>query len=110
VSKPKRLGLYADVQEILDAALASGGGEFTLESYGKAVHWRQRAYQFRKLFAQTLASKSKYDTLTLPRIPDGSCTVVINIVKQPGVFKPNTPGIDEDALEAAKQLLEGGPL
>ena len=89
-----RLGMYDDVRQILDAALTSGGGSFELPSHGLAVHWRQRAYKFRKLYATTLASDdsfsmSPYDRLTLPQIPDDSATVVINVREVIGTFTPN---------------------
>lgn len=89
-----RLGMYDDCRQILDAALQSGGGEFKLPTYGQAVHWRQRAYQFRKLYAQTLASDdsfsmSPYDRLTMPRIEEGTSTVVIRVREIIGEFKPN---------------------
>lgn len=93
-SQPNRLGLYDDVRQILDAAMTSGGGTFDLPSHGMAMHWRQRAYKFRKLYAQTLASDdsfsmSPYDKLTMPMIPDDSSTVVINIREVIGTFTPN---------------------
>lgn len=93
-SQPNRLGLYDDVRQILDAALASGGGSFDLPTHGLAVHWRQRAYKFRKLYAQTLASDdsfsmSPYDRLTMPQIPNDSSTVVINVREVVGTFTPN---------------------
>jgi hypothetical protein len=86
--------MYDDVRQILDAALASGGGAFELPSHGLAVHWRQRAYKFRKLYALTLASDdsfsmSPYDRLTLPQIDDDSCTVIINVREVIGTFTPN---------------------
>ena len=86
--------MYDDVRQILDAALAAGGGSFELPSHGLAVHWRQRAYKFRKLYAQTLAaddsfSMSPYDKLTMPQIPDDSSTVVINVREVIGTFTPN---------------------
>lgn len=89
-----RLGMYDDIRQILDAALTSGGGSFDLPTHGLAVHWRQRAYKFRKLYAQTLASDdsfsmSPYDKLTMPQIPDDSSTVVINIREVVGTFTPN---------------------
>lgn len=94
-----RLGMYADVRQILDAALASGGGSFELPNHGQAVHWRQRAYKFRKLYAQTLASDdsfsmSPYDKLTLPQIADDSSTVVINVREIIGQFTPNREPAD----------------
>lgn len=89
-----RLGMYDDVRQILDAALASGGGTFVLTTHGQAVHWRQRAYKFRKLYAETLSqdkslAMSPYDRLTLPMIPDDSSTVVINVREIVGTFTPN---------------------
>jgi len=88
-----RLGMYADVRQILDAALQSGGGTFDLPSHGAAVHWRQRAYKFRKLFAETMTDRetfamSPYDRLTMPQIPDDSSTVVINVREIVGTFTP----------------------
>lgn len=88
--RPNRLGMYADVRAVLDAALAANGGTFALDTHGRAVHWRQRAYKFRKLFAETTTS-SPYDALTLPVIPDESSTVVIRLVAQPGIFTPADP-------------------
>jgi len=88
---PNRLGIYTDVRQILDAALAAGGGSYTCLTHGAAVHWRQRAYKFRKLYAEVLGAKqhSVYDTLTMPRIIDGDTTVHILIRQQAGIFKPN---------------------
>jgi hypothetical protein len=119
-----RLGMYDDVRQILDAALQSGGGMFELPSHGLAVHWRQRAYKFRKLYAQTLASDdsfsmSPYDRLTLPQIADDSCTVVINVREVIGTFTPNrepseashipVPGDElfDVAADIARKIKEG---
>jgi len=93
-SKPNRLGLYDDVRAILDAAMTSGGGTFDLPDHGKAVHWRQRAYQFRKLYADILfadksTSMSPYDRLSFPKIPKESSTVVIKVREIIGTFTPN---------------------
>lgn len=121
-----RLGMYDDVRQILDAAMQSGGGTFDLPSYGQAVHWRQRAYSFRKLYAETLArdkslAMSPYDRLTLPRIEEGSCTVVIRVREIIGTFTPNRepsapvemPVIGDDLMDVAKsiaQKIKGGEL
>jgi len=86
--RPNRLGMYEDVRKILDAALEAGGGEVELKSYGAAVHWRQRAYKFRKLFADTVSARSPYDRLTLLKIPEGTSIVSIRIKEQPAVFRP----------------------
>lgn len=108
MTKSNRLGMYADCRKVLDAALAAGGGEYECPDHGAAVHWRQRAYRFRKLYATTLGEKaeSPYDILVMPRIPDDSGTVRIVVRQQAGVFRPlegGTPftpkGVDE--LEAA---------
>jgi hypothetical protein len=125
-SQPNRLGLYDDVRQILDAALSSGGGTFDLPTHGLAVHWRQRAYKFRKLYAQTLASDdsfsmSPYDKLTMPQIPDDSSTVVINVREVVGKFTPNrepytptdipVPGDDLfDIAKGIREKIKGGGL
>lgn len=104
--KPNRLGRYLDVQAILDAALAAGGGTYMLENHGAAVRWRQRAYEFRKAFATTV-SHSPYDTLTLPRIDPDSAVVIIKRVETTGTFTPAGPTIDPllaEAEEIAKNL------
>jgi hypothetical protein len=112
-----RLGMYDDVRAILDTALTSGGGQFDLPSHGLAVHWRQRAYKFRKLYAQVMSSgddfaMSPYDKLTMPTIPDDSSTVVINVREIIGTFTPNRepsapiemPVVGDDLLEVAKSV------
>lgn len=111
-TQANRLGMYDDIRQILDAALASGGGEFVLPNHGQAVHWRQRAYKFRKLYAQTLASDdsfsmSPYDKLTMPQIPDDSSTVVIKIREVVGTFTPNRePYIPTDVPVPGDELFE----
>jgi hypothetical protein len=121
-----RLGLYDDVRQILDAALASGGGSFDLPTHGQAMHWRQRAYKFRKLYAQTLASDdsfsmSPYDRLTMPTPADDSATVEIKVREVVGTFTPNrepyvpmeVPVVGDELFEAARSIAEkikGGEL
>lgn len=92
----KTLMMYEDIRVILDQALAAGGGEFELATHGQAVHWRQRAYIFRKLFRQSVQN-SPYDRLTFRKVPDGSTTVVIAMIGQKGTFRPAT---EVDELEA----------
>lgn len=120
-----RLGLYDDVRQILDAAMASGGGEFVLTTHGQAVHWRQRAYKFRKLFATILSqdkslAMSPYDRLTMPQIPDDSSTVIINVREIVGTFTPNREGyvptqvavpgdeLFDVAADIVRKIKEGG--
>lgn len=116
---PNRLGMYSDVKQVLDACLETNGGTYTLSTYGEAVHWRQRAYRFRKLFAETLKSHelSPYDVLTLPRIVEDTSVVVINLQQAKGTFTPNReaaiPEIPEtddllgDAMALAERLNKG---
>lgn len=116
MTKANRLGVYADVRAILDTALAHGGGTFTAPDHGAAVHWRQRAYRFRKAYAETLSPQamSPYDVLVLPRLAEDSNEVVINIRQVGGVFTPANDGLaptsNDELLEAAEALakrLEG---
>lgn len=110
MTKANRLGMYADIRAVLDGALAAGGGTFTCESHGAAVHWRQRAYRFRKLYAETLgpAKMSPYDVLVLPRLLPDSSEVTITIRQTAGVFTPANdtlaPTSNDDLLEAAEAL------
>lgn len=94
MTKPRsnRLGMYTDVAAILDAAIKAGGGAYICETPGMAIHWRQRAYRFRKLYAETHHPSGKgtspYDALILD-IPDGGVTVRIRVRRQVGVFVAN---------------------
>lgn len=108
-----RLGMYSDVKQILDAALAAGGGEYSLPTHGKAVHWRQRAYKFRKLFAEVHHARdmSKYDSIVMPRIEPHETTVRFQIRHVEGEFKPAAgapvnfdAGPDDDLLDFASSL------
>lgn len=112
-----RLGMYDDVRQVLDAALKSGGGEFTLPTHGAAVHWRQRAYKFRKLYAQTLANDnslamSQYDKIVLKALEPDSSTVVIVLRTVPGVFTPNEEpyisdvGPKDELFDVARELAD----
>jgi hypothetical protein len=117
MTRVNRLGMFADVRAVLDSALESGGGTFRCADYGSAVHWRQRAYRFRKLFAETLGPRamSPYDVLVLPRLADGASEVMINIRQTAGTFTPANDGLaptsNDELLKAAEGLrrrLEGG--
>lgn len=109
-TRPNRLGMYADVREILDEALRSNGGELTLATHGAAVHWRHRAYRFRKLYADTVAADSPYDRLTFLKIPEDSSTVVIRVIQTTGTFvpaqapAPTAEDESDDLLKAALDL------
>lgn len=110
MTKSNRLGIYADVRAVLDQALEAGGGAFMCATHGEAVHWRQRAYRFRKLYAETLGPRamSPYDTLVLPRLAEGSAEVIITIRQTAGVFTPANDGLaptsNDELLEAAEAL------
>lgn len=112
MTKPRanRLGMYADVRAVADRALELGGGSFQCETHGMAVHWRQRFYKFRKLFAETLGPKaeSPYDMLVLGRVLPGETLVQIKIRQQQGVFvAPDGVALPDevDELEAAAARL-----
>ena len=110
--RPNRLGMYTDVFEVLDAALASNGGSYTLPSHGKAVNWRHRAYRARKLWAEVHGANklSKYDKLTMPKVPEESATVIIRFISQAGTFIPNEPGSevvkDDPLFDIARNLAD----
>lgn len=113
-----RLGMFADVKEILDAALAANGGTYSLPTPGAAVHWRHRAYTFRKKFAESLPANtlSPYDRLSLPKLEKGQTEVRIVVREASGTFTPNEvaeqasdPLLDE-ALALASKLNEGDVL
>lgn len=110
----RRINMFHDVKEVLDKVLLAGGGEVTLETYGKAVHWRHRAYTFRKMFATQVTMDSPYDKLTLRRVQPGTSTVRIDIIGQPAIFTPRPSGLplakdDEETAsyeEEAKRLAQ----
>jgi hypothetical protein len=108
MSKSNRLGTFADVRQILDAALAHGGGEFECASHGAAVNWRHRAYQFRKLYAETLGPKvmSPYDALVLPRLAPDSNIVTLTIRQVAGTFRPTNPSLADGVPEMGDELFE----
>lgn len=115
MTRTSRLGLYADLQPVLDAAIAAGGGTYTLATHGDAVHWRQRVYKFRKLWQQE-RGPSRYDALLLRRIPDDSSEVIMEVRVAQGIFTPgftapppSIAGLDaaEDAAFALARRLVG---
>lgn len=107
-----RLGQYDDIRLILDEALAAGGGTYTLATHSAAVHWRQRAYKFRKAYAEAINGASKYDKLEFPRLNPNTSEVIIRLRKVRGIFTPNVEPIDQEfddpledfALNFAKKL------
>lgn len=96
-SKKKRgqrrtLAMFDDVKQVLDQAVAAGGGSVKLADDGKATHWRHRAYTFRKMYAETV-EWSPYDRLTLRKVIPGTGTVTIDVIKQDAIFTPAEAGI-----------------
>lgn len=112
MSKASRLGIYADVREVADLALAHGGGTYDLPDRGTAQNFAHRFYRFRKLFREIHhadGSPCKYDTLILPRVTDAS--VQFKLREHQGVFRPSQRASapvalapDEDLFDVAAQL------
>lgn len=98
----KSIQSYLDVQQILDAALASGGGEYELEDIKQATRWIQRAYMFRTILQRQSVGPTKYDVISLHKRGN---IVEIRCTGQSGVFRPAGPAVaaldDLDAQVAA---------
>jgi len=104
----KTLAMYSDIQKVLDAALAARGGTFRTGSHGTAVHWRQRAYQFRKLYRDTVNEQnSPYDRLSLRKVEPESSEIIIHIIETPGEF---TPANKEEVVVVGTGVREDDPL
>lgn len=98
MSTIKTIGNFADVRQVLDEALAHGGGTYRLPTRGKAIKWRQRAYTFRSRLREMEAARdvlntgvytTPYDGLTLRIDFELDPTLVhIEIIKATGVFTP----------------------
>lgn len=108
----RRISLYQDVKAILDQALVAGGGSYELLDHGKAVRWRQRAYEFRKLYGETHMN-SPYDQLTFPRLGPTDQVVQIKRNETKGVFRPavgerpieaKIPAVPDELQDVANQL------
>lgn len=57
----KTLSQFLDVIPVLDAAIAAGGGRYTLPTSGQAVNWRQRAYTLRSIMRK--ADQARHDKI-----------------------------------------------
>lgn len=79
---------FADVKQILDSAIRSGGGMYRLSSSGSAIAWRQRANKFRKQWYAERRTPD-YEYLIL-RLPNGSDTVEIAFRQPSGEFIPTS--------------------
>jgi len=84
-----RLGIYADVREVADLALAHGGGSYECTDTGTAQNFAHRFYRFRQLFREIHhadGSLCPYDRLILPRVETE--TVTFRIREHQGTFRP----------------------
>lgn len=111
-TKSNRLGIYADVRDVADLALAHGGGSFECESIGAARNFSHRFYRFRRLYGDihhSDGSPNKYDVLICPGIKDN---FVHFRIRQPvGTFRPaQAPAFDiglagdDDLFKAAEEI------
>lgn len=54
MSLSNNIETYRDIEGYLNQALMAGGLRLTLPSAGSAIRWRQRAYNFRKLYREIM--------------------------------------------------------
>lgn len=115
---------YADIQPILDAALAAGGAAYKPRdksgkpSHSAAIAWRARAYAFRNALRQQLdpilgPRTTPYDSMVLRIDPSDPTTVWINrpdpvgdLIGLDGKPLPISPAISRAQNEAEDPLLE----
>lgn len=91
---PKFSSRYPDVKQVFDFALAQKGARYTLESPGQAVHWRSRAYAFRKALWGEMNLGSPVPPLGTPydgiKITLDGATCVIHVSETTAVGKLTT--------------------
>lgn len=86
----KSYSQYQAEKEILDQALASGGGTLQFETPGAAVHFRQRVYTLRKIMRENMSpAMSPYDRLTIPALQKGQTEVTLALAEVKALFVPN---------------------
>ena len=112
MSKAARLGIYSDVREVADLALAHNGGTYDCADRGHAQNFAHRFYRFRKLFREVHhadGSPCRYDALIIPRVVDEH--VHFQMREHRGVFRPaqraSTPTAlapDEDLFNIAADI------
>ena len=115
---PKFSSRYPDVREVFDYALANGGARYTLDTPGKAINWRARAYAFRKaLWGEINASGTSlpmpYDGVKIT-IEDCTCVIHIETATTRGILTPLSGGeikpvpatdeLESEAEDFAKRL------
>lgn len=105
----KSISQYQAEKNILDQALASGGGTLTFATHGQAVHFRKRAYSLRKIIRENMSPAfSPYDRLTIPGLAPDQTEVIIKVAEIKAVFVPNpegTPVIGTAEIEDDDPLL-----
>lgn len=115
-----KINKFLDVRAVLDAALTQNAaygevvGRVPTETRGQAVHWRQRAYTFMKLFRETRDANSQYERLTFPMIgqdePEDGWGVTIKMAGRGFGFIPSSEArapmepIDDPLLAAAREV------
>lgn len=98
-----------DIKEVLDAAIAAGGGKVTLPTSGEATRWRQRAYEFRK-YMRGDKDWSIYDRITLKKLDKESRIIIISVVEQEALFTPVENGTPiEDLSDQFNKSQRGRP-
>lgn len=115
------INTYGDVRKVFDIAVERGGVKYKLETHKAAVHWRHRAYQFRKLLFKQAERNSivpgqpaetPYDNLVI-RIEDN--VVIIQPMELTGELADlnDEPisgvglGDDDDLLREAEAFKKG---
>lgn len=106
-TKANRLGVYADVREVADLALAHGGGSYDLESVGMAQNFAHRFYRFRQLYREiyhTDGSPCAYDKLICPRVK--TPTITFRVREHIGTFRPVSRAAPMTALAPGEDLFD----
>ena len=105
---------------ILDLVLANGGGTYDCGTYGKAIKFRQRCYEFRKSLQKMEAIRDKlnlgdistpYDPITIS-LEKPSSVLTFRIATPTGVFRtpdgrtiqPTAPTIENEFSSAAAEV------
>lgn len=91
----KNLAHYDDIEAVLSAAYAEGGGTYSPPT--NVTRWIQRAYTYRKLLSEKLQSqlppgsiaRTNYDTMTLKKHTVGNAVEITFRSSLPlGTFQP----------------------
>lgn len=88
MSLSNSIGLYADCREVFDTVVQQSEVTLTFATPGKATHFSQRAYHFRKLYRMREAARRKqpielvdtpYDGIKIQKKGDGKNQLFISI-------------------------------